>query len=67
MVGDQEPGMAGGLCLLEDLAQSLQEMLLVGIGFEHLPPFDAPAHDVMEQSRRVDSGFARHESFIPHR
>jgi len=65
VVGDQGPRIAGGLGLPEDLTQALKEVLPVGIGFEYLPPFDAPAHDVVEQTWGVYSGFARHERAIP--
>ena len=65
VVGNQCPGIAEGLGLLEDLTQSVQEMFPVGIGGEYPVPFDAPAHDVVEAARGVYSRSSRHKNSIP--
>jgi hypothetical protein len=39
-------------------------VLSIGPDVEWLSSLDAPAHDVMECARRVDSSFSRHENSI---
>jgi hypothetical protein len=53
MVGNERPGIAGGPGRLENLPQSLQEVLPIGIALDYLSPFNSSANDVMGQSMKV--------------
>ena len=61
VVGKERPGIAERRSLLEDLPQSIEKVLSVSIGSEHLSPFDAPAHDVVKRPGIIYSRFSWHK------
>jgi len=60
MVRNQAPCIANCFRLPEDLPQSFQKVIPVGIASEYRPPFNASDHDVVERTRSVDSRFPWH-------
>jgi len=64
VVGQQGPGIAGGLRILENISQSLQELISVGILPEYRSFFNAPDHDVVQGAGAVDSRFPWHSSSL---
>jgi hypothetical protein len=60
MGGDQRPGVTNGLGLLKFLSQAIQGMIPIAVISKKRLAVDSPGVKMMQRSRRVDSGFARH-------
>jgi hypothetical protein len=65
MVRNQAPCIANGFRLLEDLPQSFQKVIPVGIGSEYRPPFNASDHDIVERTCSADSRLPWHAPPLP--
>ena len=65
MVWNRTPCIAHGLRLTQDLPQSFQKGIPVGIASEYLALFYAPDHDVVERTSGVDSRFPWHDPPLP--
>ena len=48
MIGDQGPGITGGLGFNQNRSQPFDEIIAVGIGPKYFPTLDSTAYDVMQ-------------------
>ena len=55
MVGDQCPGIASCSGFSQDISESSQKIVPVGIVLEYLPSFNAPGNNVVKSSRYIYS------------
>ena len=64
MVWDQRPGIATCSGFFQDISESSQKIIPVGIILEYSPSFNTPGNDVVEGSRSIYSRFSRHANRI---
>ena len=60
MVRHEDPGKTGRICLLDDCAQPIQEIMAICIVFENLTMFNPPGDDVINCSWSIYPGFPWH-------
>jgi hypothetical protein len=66
VVGHEAPGVDDEVSILAQFCHAVQKIFPVLIGPENVCPFDAPAHDVMQSSRRIQSWLSRHtDTLLP--
>jgi hypothetical protein len=61
MMGHKSPRLASRLRLLEQIPKSIDEVVLVGVILENRPPLDSTNDNVLQCSRGIGSGLARHD------
>jgi len=60
VVGHQSPCVAGGLGFTQDRLQPLEKVVAVGVLPKDLAALDTTANDMVQSTRGIDAGSARH-------
>ena len=61
MVGQNGPGIDNEVSLVAELCESIQEIAPIDIGLEDLGFFNAPAHNMVESTRCIESWLSGHD------
>ena len=59
MVGDQRPGIAGGVGIGKNINESIEILIAVAVITKYLATIDTPDDDVVDRTRGVYACFAR--------
>jgi hypothetical protein len=65
MIGDQHPCVTRRSGLVEQMAQSIQEVIPIRIILKYLSPFDPSQHNVVQGTRAIQTTLTRHALPIP--
>lgn len=64
MVGDQSPTIARGAGIFQHRTEAVHKPVSIRVAPENVPALDASAYDVMQSTRRIDSGLTRHKLIL---
>jgi hypothetical protein len=64
MVGNQSPGVAGGVCFGKDKIESFKTLIIITVIKKYRTTVDTSDDDVVQGTGSIYAGFARHDLLL---